>query len=152
MNYMSKKFSASTTIGALLIIGQIFAPANLSFISPALAKCESKLTSLNTEDEKPGITDETIDGKPYCVARTLIKAKQDQVWQILTDYRHAVNVFPLLKKCEVLENHGSTKIARHEIAPSGIPDTFEYILEVRETAPKLMEWRRISGDFKEVDG
>ncbi len=44
------------------------------------------------------------------------------------------------------------KIARHEIAPSGIPDTFEYILEVHETAPKLMEWRRLSGDFKEVDG
>jgi ribosome-associated toxin RatA of RatAB toxin-antitoxin module len=152
LNYISKKFSKSATIGALLIVGQIFSPANLPFTSPALAKRNTQQLVLDQENEKPGITDETINGKTYCVTRTLVKAKPDQVWQILTDYRHAVNIFPLLKKCEVLENHGSTKIAKHEIAPSGIPDTFEYILEVHETAPKLMEWRRISGDFKEVEG
>ncbi len=152
MNYISKKFSKSATIGALLIIGQVFVPANLCFISGALAKCDSQQTSLNLENGKPSINDETINGKSYSVSRTIIKAKPEQVWQVLTDYRHAVNIFPLLKKCEVLENRGSTKIAKHEIAPSGIPDTFEYILEVHETAPKLVEWHRISGDFKEVDG
>jgi len=149
---MSKKFSKSATIGALLIVGQIFSTANPCFISSALAKNNSQQASLDQENEKPSITDETINGKTYYVTSTIVKAKPEQVWQILTDYRHAVNVFPLLKKCEVLENHGSTKIAKHEIAPSGIPDTFEYILEVHETAPKLMEWRRISGDFKEVEG
>lgn len=33
-----------------------------------------------------------------------------------------------------------------------MPDTFEYVLEIKESAPKSLEWRRISGDFKEVDG
>lgn len=152
MNYISKKFSKSATIGVLLIVGQVVSTANLGLISPALAKSSPQQISLDQENEKPSITDETINGKIYCVTSTIVKAKPEQVWQILTDYRHAVNVFPLLKKCEVLENHGSTKIAKHEIAPSGIPDTFEYILELHETAPKLVEWRRISGDFKEVDG
>src|SRR5271163_16203 len=114
---MSKKFSKSATIGALLIVGQIFSTANPCFISSALAKNNSQQASLDQENEKPSITDETINGKTYYVTSTIVKAKPEQVWQILTDYRHAVNVFPLLKKCEVLENHGSTKIAKHEIAP-----------------------------------
>ena len=115
-----------------------------------MAKC--KASAQETDYEKPSSSEETINGKCFCVSRILIKARPDQVWKILTDYKHAVQVFPLLKKCEVLEDRGTTKISRHEIAPSGIPDTFEYILEVHETAPKSMEWHRISGDFKEVDG
>src|SRR5262249_14343226 len=47
---------------------------------------------------------------------------------------------------------GTTKITRHVLAPSGVPDTFEYVLEIHEMAPCSMEWHRISGDFHDVDG
>lgn len=143
---MAKKFSRAAIIGVLLIAG------HGTNISSACAKVESQQSVSSFSNEKPSIADETINGKTYYVSRALVKAKPEQVWQILTDYNHAVDVFPLLKKCELIENHGSSKIAKHEIAPSGIPDTFEYILEVHETAPRMVEWKRISGDFKEVEG
>ena len=136
---MSKKFSGSAVIASAIIIGQLLSNSNIG----ALAKSPVQKVVASQESETPTISDETINGKTYYVTRALVKAKPDMVWQILTDYHHAVQVFPLLKKCELIEDHGSTKVTKHEIAPSGIPDTFEYTLEVKEIAPKLMEWRRI---------
>jgi ribosome-associated toxin RatA of RatAB toxin-antitoxin module len=102
--------------------------------------------------EKPPVTEELVNGKSFCVTRVLIKARPEQVWQILSDYGRCAHIFPQLRKCEVLEDRGTTKIAKHVLAPSGIPATYEYILEVHETAPRTMSWHRLSGDFKEVDG
>jgi ribosome-associated toxin RatA of RatAB toxin-antitoxin module len=145
---MSKNFSRSVAIGTMLIASQFLSSSSIA----TFAKVNVQQKVVGQESEKPSISDENINGKTFYVSRVVINAKPDIVWQILTDYRHAVQVFPLLKKCEVIENHGSTKIAKHEIAPSGIPDTFEYVLEMHETAPKMVEWHRLSGDFKEVEG
>ncbi len=142
-------FSKSLLIGTLVIVAQI-GSTSISGFNSAQAKCSQP--NIAVVSDKPTLSEETINGKCYVVSQVLVNAKPEQVWQVLTDYRHASQIFPLLKKCEVIQDHGSTKITKHEIAPSGIPDTFEYILEVRETAPKSMEWKRISGDFKEVDG
>jgi ribosome-associated toxin RatA of RatAB toxin-antitoxin module len=102
--------------------------------------------------EKPTVTEEVVRGKTFVVSKLLVKARPDQVWQILVDYGNAAHVFPILRECELLENHGTTKIARHVLAPSGVPGTFEYVLEIHECAPNSMEWHRLSGDFHDVDG
>jgi ribosome-associated toxin RatA of RatAB toxin-antitoxin module len=102
--------------------------------------------------EQPTVTEEVMHGKTFIVSRLLIKACPERVWQILADYNNAARVFPILKECELLQDKGTTKITRHVLAPSGIPDTFEYVLEIHETAPCSMEWHRISGDFHDVDG
>ncbi len=146
---MPRLFSKSLLISTLVVGALGF--QNFNTLQNAVqAKCSSSLNQ--TDGDKPSMVEETINGKNYCVSRVLVKASPEQVWQVLTDYRHATKIFPLLKKCEITKDNGCNKLVRHEIAPSGIPDTFEYILEVRETAPKIVEWRRLSGDFKEVDG
>jgi ribosome-associated toxin RatA of RatAB toxin-antitoxin module len=98
------------------------------------------------------VTEEEIAGKPFCVSRQVIHARPEQVWQVLTDYANAPRVFPMMKKCDVIEDHGSNKVVRHEVVPSGPCGSFEYILALKESAPKALEWHRIKGDFKEVDG
>jgi ribosome-associated toxin RatA of RatAB toxin-antitoxin module len=98
------------------------------------------------------VVDEVRDGKLFYVSKLLVKAKPERVWQILTDYAHAARIFPVVQECEVIEDHGSVKIAKHVIAPSGLPCTYEYVLRIHESAPHLLEWHRISGDFKELDG
>jgi ribosome-associated toxin RatA of RatAB toxin-antitoxin module len=105
-----------------------------------------------SSEDKPSVYEETIDGKPFVVTKVLVKAKIEHVWPILVDYDNATRIFPILKKCELVEDKGTKKIVRHEIAPSGVPGTYEYVLEIQECAPKTLEWHRLSGDFKEVDG
>src|SRR5262249_40769339 len=101
---------------------------------------------------EPALSEEVIGKKTFEVARVQVKARPEKIWQILTDYNKAPVIFENLKKCEILKNDGSTKTVRHVIHPSGYPGTFNYILEVREIAPRTLEWHRLSGDFKEVDG
>lgn len=98
------------------------------------------------------VTEEVVNGKTFCVIKEQIKAKPEVVWGILTDYANAPKVFPQLKKCHVVADHGQTKVLKHVVAPSGVPGTYEYIIELKENAPKALEWHRISGSFKEVDG
>lgn len=98
------------------------------------------------------VSEETMGGKSYCVTHVVVKARPEQVWRVLSDYPNAPSVFPQLKNCQVLEDRGTTKIVRHVIEPSGVPGRYKYVLELKETAPHAMEWHRVSGDFKEVDG
>jgi coenzyme Q-binding protein COQ10 len=99
------------------------------------------------------VCEEQMHGKTYVVARVMVKAPPEKVFQILTDYDHANSVFPQVKQCKLVKDKGATKLVQHEIAPSGIPGcTYEYLLEIKESAPNAMEWHRISGDFKNVDG
>jgi ribosome-associated toxin RatA of RatAB toxin-antitoxin module len=153
---VTAKVSRFVFVAATIILGsQILPPLAItnSCIPAATAKTSApESQTVQLDDGKPTICDEMINGKSFCVSRIIVKAKLEKVWQVLTDYKHAVQIFPLLKKCELLESHGNTRISKHEIAPSGLPETYEYILEVHEIAPTLMEWHRLSGDFKEVDG
>jgi ribosome-associated toxin RatA of RatAB toxin-antitoxin module len=98
------------------------------------------------------IAEEHINNKSYQVTRMTIKARPEQVWQVLTDYSSAPKIFPTLKRCRVINDNGATKRIHYQIHPSGIMTCFEYDLEVHETPHKMIEWRKLSGDFKEVTG
>lgn len=96
-------------------------------------------------------TEELINGKTYTVTRISVKSPPEKVWQILTDYDNAPRVFAQMKKCKLMQDHGHTKVVKHTINPSGLC-TYEYTVEVKEQAPHSLEWHRISGAFKQVDG
>ncbi len=98
------------------------------------------------------VIEEVHNGKSFSVSRALIKAKPDEVWQILTDYNNAHRTFPMMKKCQVIEDHGNTKLMKHIVAPSGLIGSYEYVIELKETDKKSLEWKRVSGAFKDVDG
>jgi ribosome-associated toxin RatA of RatAB toxin-antitoxin module len=98
------------------------------------------------------VTDEIINKRQFQVAKIVIKTKPERVWHVLTDYPNAQYVFQNLKKCHVVEDRGHVKIMEHVVHPSGLPGTFAYKLEVKETPHKALEWHRVDGAFREVDG
>jgi ribosome-associated toxin RatA of RatAB toxin-antitoxin module len=112
-------------------------------------KVEAKLDPIH---QQVAVCDEEINCKPYSVTRMLIKSRPEQVWQVLTDYASAPRVFPTLKKCQVLSDNGCTKRVHYQIRPSGVVTCFEYDLDMRETPHKMIEWKRASGDFKDLEG
>lgn len=101
---------------------------------------------------QPEVCEEKIGDRNYQVSKILVHVKPEHVWRILTDYENAPYVFPCLKKCKLVKDKGASKLVQHEIKPTGVPNTFNYIIEVKEVVNKLYEWRRISGDFREVEG
>ncbi|HEY9775621.1 MAG TPA: SRPBCC family protein [Planktothrix sp.] len=127
----------------------LMAQATLCFVQPNMVQAAP--TAKPAENEVP-VVEENVDGKTFSVSRTIVHAHPEAVWQVLTDYSGAPAVFPMLKKCQVLEDHGTTKVVKHRVAPSGLVGQFEYTVEIKETPCKSMEWHRVAGDFKEVDG
>lgn len=98
------------------------------------------------------VTEEKIGNRTYQVTRISIHARPDQVWHVLSDYENAPSIFPCLKKCKVLKDMGHMKEIEQQIKPSGLPGSFTYVLEITETPGKLQQWRRLRGDFSEVEG
>lgn len=98
------------------------------------------------------LSEEFMHGKTYTVAKVSVKASPEKVWQILSDYDNAPRVFPQLRQSKLLHDHGTHKTVKHVLAPSGLPGTYEYVVEVKEAAPHSLEWHRVSGAFKQVDG
>lgn len=137
-----RAFRAARTLGVGLLIG-----VSLFTSQPGLANGEMQ----NCSTPVP-VLEETINHKPFQVAKIVVKAKPERVWHVLTDYANASFVFENLKKCQVIEDHGHTKIMDHVVHPSGLPGTFAYRLEVKETPHNALEWHRVSGAFRDVDG
>lgn len=98
------------------------------------------------------VTEEKIGKHNYQVSRMHVNARPEHIWRVLTDYNNAVDIFPCLKKCTVLHDHGATKEVEQQIKPSGVPGSFTYVLEVTETPNRMQKWRRLRGDFAEVEG
>ncbi len=97
-------------------------------------------------------TTEAKDGKIYAVEKTVINASPQAVWRVLTDYQNAAEVFPYLEKCEVIEDLGNKKLVTHVIRPTNMFAPFEYVLELKESPPYLLEFNRVSGAFKHNSG
>jgi hypothetical protein len=104
------------------------------------------------ESPQAEVREEKIGERNYQVTRVLVHVKPETVWRILTDYENAVGVFPCLKKCKLVKDKGATKLIEHEIKPTGVPGTFDYVIEVKEVVNRLYEFHRVSGDFREVEG
>ena len=104
--------------------------------------------------EAPALSEESINGNSFTVSKIVVHAAPERVWNILTDYENAPKVFPQLRKCVIVQSKGNIKVLKHQVQPTGLGgySTYQYIVEVTEHAPKSMEWHRISGDFKAVDG
>ena len=132
--------------------------SKLLAVSFALTSClissSLSLPALAVEGRSaaPPVVEETIQNKPFQVSKIAVNARPDQVWAILTDYHSAPLVFPTVKKCQLLADKGSTKVVHHEVRPSGVMKNFAYQLELKEHGHHKLEWRRVSGDFKEVEG
>ena len=132
-----------------------FSLAAAAVILPCSTNCDlggqaAYATNKHTAGET--VCEEQMNGKTYVVARVIVKAPPEKVFQVLSDYDHADRVFPQIKHCKLVADKGASKIVAHKIAPAGVLSTYEYVLEIKETAPHALEWHRISGDFKQVDG
>ena len=111
------------------------------------------LPALSAESSPPSVvSEEKIGERSYQVARVLVHVKPEHVWRIITDYENAPDVFPCLKKCKLVKDKGATKLIEHQIRPTGMPGTFNYVIEVKEVVNRFYEFHRVSGDFREVEG
>ena len=150
-NQKGWQFLKSRQLTGAVASGRILALALT--VLPALTSLPVSARETMGNVTPPPVVDENIDGKSFSSSKIVVHARPEQVFHILTDYANAPKVFPQMRQCRVVADHGTTKVLHHVVAPSSIPGkTYAYDVEVKEVACKSLEWHRISGDFKAVDG
>ena len=98
------------------------------------------------------VMEKKIDGNTCTVATITVNAPSEKVWQVMTDYDHTPKLFRNLKYCKIIGINGNTKIIHQVVQPVITPIKFDYVVELTETKPRLIKWRRISGSLKQLMG
>jgi uncharacterized membrane protein len=100
---------------------------------------------------KPSVRIEKRDGLIYVIGSVVINAPREKIWDTLVDYDKSPEIFKNLSLCRVIGNEGEVKLVRQLVKPGG-PVKFDYVVDLTETRPSLIQWKRRSGSFKEVMG
>jgi ribosome-associated toxin RatA of RatAB toxin-antitoxin module len=85
-------------------------------------------------------------------AAVLINAPVHAVWNALTDCQSATQIMPGLVGCKVLEHGQNVDIVRQEVKLSWYLPIFTYVFRVHYQRFTRIEFKRISGSFKELEG
>jgi ribosome-associated toxin RatA of RatAB toxin-antitoxin module len=106
-----------------------------------------------TQKQPCTMGEQQIGKKSYVTSTMIVNARPEVCYKICTDYKNAATTFPTLKKCLVIQDKGSgNKVIKYVTRPTGAFTDYSYTLEVKETPMQMVEWNRIDGDFKAIDG
>lgn len=96
-------------------------------------------------------SEERIGKRTFQVSKIVVNTPPSAVFNVLTDYDRTTRIFSNVRKCKIVGSNRSGKLVSFQIAVPGNL-RFDYVLEVKETYPNLIEWRRVSGAFKANEG
>ena len=93
------------------------------------------------------------DTKKICVlSAILLPVSPRDAWTLLDDKEGACEYISDLEKCKVLEKSGNQELVEQTTRPEGAPRAFTYTLRHEATFPTRMDFRRESGDLRDIQG
>ena len=138
-----------TAIASLALAVAVWSPSAVhsreTTSEPARAAIKHSLSAFAIGEEKVG-------KKTFIISETIVKATPVRVWDVLTDYDNAANIFSNVITSKLLSSSGSTKLVSFSIRTAGNLLKFDYTLELTEKRPSLLEWKRASGAFRANEG
>jgi ribosome-associated toxin RatA of RatAB toxin-antitoxin module len=90
--------------------------------------------------------------KGWVQAAVLIDAPVRAVWNALTDCQSATQIMPGLVGCKVIEPGQNVDIVQQRVKLSWYLPTFTYVFRVHYNRYSRIEFQRIGGSFKEMEG
>jgi len=98
--------------------------------------------------------EEVVNGKTYHIGKVIVSASPADVFAVLTDYPNATQLFANLKKSKVVASNSANHTHDVSFSLKGLGGiwNFDYVLQMKETSPSLIEFHRLSGAFKANEG
>jgi uncharacterized membrane protein len=110
-------------------------------------------TAAMTSHHPATMKQEVINKRKYQIARIVIPAKTEAVWDALTTYDRATEIYSNVKELKMIDGEGPDKRIEFNVSTLGGMMKYDYTLDVTELkAQKRIEWKRHSGAFKVNDG
>jgi len=148
-NKLVVKFSMGA---AVLIAIACIAPQPPAFASLFDSPVD-RLPSVQRDSLRNGRTVVTGSQGEY-VARVLINASPESVWQVLTDYNNLDKFIPNMSSSRVLEDYGSSKVIEQVDSRQVflVPIISRTKLAIQETDRERIDFRLIDGDLSQMEG
>ena len=110
-------------------------------------------SSVERDSLRKGQTVVTGEQGKY-VARVLVTASPQAVWQTLTDYANLYKFIPNMTSSKILESRGNRKVIEQIDSRQVflISITSRTKLAIQETAQKQIDFRLIDGDLAKMEG
>lgn len=112
-----------------------------------------RLPSMERDSLRSGQTVVTGEKGKY-VARVLVDASPDQVWQVLTDYGNLSKFIPNMASSKILESRDNRKVIEQVDSRQVfvVTITSRTKLAIQETDRKQIDFRLIDGDLSQMEG
>lgn len=112
-----------------------------------------RLSSMERDSLRSGQTVVTGEKGKY-VARVLVDASPDQVWQVLTDYGNLSKFIPNMASSQILESRDNRKVIEQVDSRQVfvVTITSRTKLAIQETDRKQIDFRLIDGDLSKMEG
>ncbi|MBP7861828.1 SRPBCC family protein [bacterium] len=130
-------------LAALAITTILLAPMSLQ---------SEEIDSMSLINQVQPLNEIRVGKKLFTTSDIIINASPSQVWEVLTDYDRATEIFSNLTKSKIISISGSVKKVAFTVVTEGKLLHFSYVLAITEKRPEIIEWKRASGDFKENEG
>jgi len=101
---------------------------------------------------KEGPQNKNKDAVPAVSAKILIAKPPDQVWKSILQPEHLMDRERKVKQIKVVNKNGSTKDLAYTVNLASILPTFNYTLRHQVTQPNTLQFRRLNGSFKDIQG
>ena len=85
-------------------------------------------------------------------AAVYIDAPTSIIWQAMTQCDESIEFVPRMKICEEIEAEGSRHVIRHEIKYFKLWPRQKYVFEADFVDEQQVDFRRLSGDLKHLEG
>lgn len=127
-------------------------------VTPAMAsqlKQDSTVASMSlvSARQPASFQQEVVNNRKYQVARIVIPANCDEVWNALTTYDRATEIYSNVKELKMINDNGPNKVIEFNVVSMGGLMKYDYTLDVKEMkAEKRIVWTRHSGAFKVNEG
>jgi ribosome-associated toxin RatA of RatAB toxin-antitoxin module len=134
----------------LLLLASLLLAAPVSRAKPFaefIAEDQAKLRSgeVLTWGEKDG-------KKRFVLSAALLAHPIDHVWALLDDKESAPTFIPNVRSAKILSREGNVVELAQETLVPGTNNTFSYILRHTSTYPNRVDFVRLSGDLRHIEG
>jgi len=90
--------------------------------------------------------------KVSVLSAILLAVPLKDAWAVVDDKEGACEYISDLEKCRIIEKNGNEELVEQTTRPPGAPRSFTYTLRHEATFPTRMDFRRESGDLRDIEG
>jgi ribosome-associated toxin RatA of RatAB toxin-antitoxin module len=89
---------------------------------------------------------------PAVEAKILIARPQEEVWNVVADPARLMSDEDKVKKARVISRSGNHQNVEFSVLMTHLLPTFNYVLQQDLSPPNVLQFHRVSGAFKDIQG